>query len=149
MMATTANQRIDVGALRNGDAVLTAEPGQASLRQQIALHSIQTDGGTQMRAALNEETVEEYRSYMAENGWGEFDPVVVYYDGAAYWLADGFHRIEAYRKVGVSVGDTLVPAIVHAGARRDAILHAAGANARHGLRRTNADKRRAVETVLP
>jgi hypothetical protein len=148
MMATTANQRIDVGALRNGDAVLTAEPGQASLRQQIALHSIQTDGGTQMRAALNEETVEEYRSYMAENGWGDFDPVVVYYDGAAYWLADGFHRIEAYRKVGVSVGDTLVPAIVHAGARRDAILHAAGANARHGLRRTNADKRRAVEALL-
>lgn len=148
MMATTANQRIDVGALRNSDAVLTAEPAQASLRQQIALHSIQTDGGTQMRAALNQDTVEEYRSYMAENGWGDFDPVVVYYDGAAYWLADGFHRIEAYRKVGVSVGDTLVPAIVHAGARRDAILHAAGANARHGLRRTNADKRRAVETVL-
>lgn len=148
MMATTANQRIDVGALRNGEAVLTAEPAQASLRQQIALRSIQTDGGTQMRAALNQDTVEEYRSYMAENGWGDFDPVVVYYDGAAYWLSDGFHRIEAYRRVGVSVGDTLVPAIVHAGARRDAILHAAGANARHGLRRTNADKRRAVEVLL-
>jgi hypothetical protein len=34
------------------------------------------------------------------------------------------------------------------GTRRDAILHAAGANAAHGLRRTNADKRRAVETLL-
>ncbi|RMD90366.1 MAG: streptomycin biosynthesis regulator, partial [Alphaproteobacteria bacterium] len=28
------------------------------------------------------------------------------------------------------------------------ILHACGANSSHGLRRTNADKRRAVETLL-
>jgi transposase-like protein len=40
------------------------------------------------------------------------------------------------------------PAILRSGPRRDAIVHAAGANADHGLRRTNADKRRAVETLL-
>ena len=34
------------------------------------------------------------------------------------------------------------------GTRRDAVLHSVGANAQHGLRRTNADKRRAVETLL-
>ncbi|QXD15805.1 hypothetical protein GQ464_002330 [Rhodocaloribacter litoris] len=32
--------------------------------------------------------------------------------------------------------------------RRDAILHSVGANAEHGLRRTGADKRRAVMTLL-
>jgi hypothetical protein len=37
---------------------------------------------------------------------------------------------------------------VHEGGRRDAILFAVGANATHGLRRTNADKRRAVLTLL-
>lgn len=34
------------------------------------------------------------------------------------------------------------------GGLRDAILHSAGANAAHGLRRTNADKRRAVLMFL-
>ncbi|MGH1591797.1 hypothetical protein ACRBEV_29670 [Methylobacterium phyllosphaerae] len=34
------------------------------------------------------------------------------------------------------------------GGLRDAILHSAGANAAHGLRRTNADKRRAVLMLL-
>ena len=34
------------------------------------------------------------------------------------------------------------------GTRRDAILFSVGANASHGLRRTNQDKRRAVETLL-
>lgn len=32
--------------------------------------------------------------------------------------------------------------------RRDAVLYSVGANSSHGLRRTNADKRRAVETLL-
>ena len=34
------------------------------------------------------------------------------------------------------------------GTQRDAVLFSVGANGSHGLRRTNADKRRAVETLL-
>jgi hypothetical protein len=37
---------------------------------------------------------------------------------------------------------------VHEGGQREALLHAAGANLTHGLRRTNADKRKAVMTLL-
>jgi hypothetical protein len=37
---------------------------------------------------------------------------------------------------------------VHQGGLRDAILHSAGANADHGVRRTNADKRRAALMLL-
>jgi hypothetical protein len=37
---------------------------------------------------------------------------------------------------------------VHTGTKRDALLHAAGANETHGLRRTNLDKRKAVQTLL-
>lgn len=41
-----------------------------------------------------------------------------------------------------------VPAKVRQGDRRRAILHSVAANAAHGLRRSNADKRRAVMTLL-
>jgi hypothetical protein len=37
---------------------------------------------------------------------------------------------------------------VEMGERRDALLFAAGANSKHGLKRTNADKRRAVLMLL-
>jgi hypothetical protein len=37
---------------------------------------------------------------------------------------------------------------VRTGSRRAAMLFSVGANAAHGMRRTNADKRRAVETLL-
>jgi DNA-binding transcriptional regulator YiaG len=40
------------------------------------------------------------------------------------------------------------PCEVRQGTRRDAVLFSVGANADHGLRRTNADKRRAVEVLL-
>jgi hypothetical protein len=49
----------------------------------------------------------------------------------------------------LAYGETVeIPCEVRPGTRRDAVLCAAGANAMHGLRRTNADKRRAVETLL-
>jgi hypothetical protein len=122
----------------------------------LAITAIRTDGGTQMRAGLNKETVEEYADFIYQQDhtvkW-PFPPVEVYYDGESYWLADGFHRLAALRKVMRWPEDNTdvvfaVPAIVHAGDRRAAVLHAAGANAAHGLRRSNADKRRAVETLL-
>ena len=46
------------------------------------------------------------------------------------------------------IKQTEILAEVRAGTSRDAILYAIGANAAHGLRRTQADKRRAVERLL-
>jgi hypothetical protein len=109
----------------------------------IELAKIRTDGGTQSRAAINEETVSEYAEAMRRPET-VFPPVIVYYDGREYWLADGFHRVEAWREIG----RVEVPAEVRQGDRRQAILHSCAANAAHGLRRTNADKRRAVMTLL-
>jgi len=114
--------------------------------EQIELESIQTNGGTQMRAGLNAETVGEYMQTLrdSDQAW-PFPPVTVYYDGENYWLGDGFHRVAAARQTGRTGS---IPAEIRAGTRRDAVLYAAGANANHGLRRTNADKRQAVETLL-
>lgn len=109
---------------------------------KIQIDKIKTGKGTQAREGLNYQTVIEYAEAMA--GGTIFPPVTVYHDGAAYWLADGFHRIEAARQAGLNKID----ADVKSGTQRDAILFASGANAAHGLRRTNADKRRAVLILL-
>ncbi|MDJ0615601.1 MAG: ParB N-terminal domain-containing protein [Calothrix sp. MO_192.B10] len=73
-----------------------------------------------------------------------FPPVIVFYDGTNYWLADGFHRVAA----AVFCGWTAIAAIVKQGTCRDAVLFSCGVNATHGLRRTNEDKRRAVLRLL-
>jgi hypothetical protein len=109
--------------------------------RKLKLDEVRRDGGTQMRASLSKETIEEY----AETIKGaSFPPIVVFYDGDEYWLADGFHRVAAAASASVQA----MEAEVHSGTRRDAILYAAGANAAHGLRRTNADKQRAVKALL-
>ena len=62
----------------------------------IALLNIK-DGGAQTRVEMRSETVNEYASEML-NG-ASFPPVIVYHDGTDYWLGDGFHRVEAARKI--------------------------------------------------
>lgn len=111
-------------------------------RMNLSLDHIRIDGGTQARAGLSEETLRDYVALL-EDGV-QFPPVVVFYDGAAYWLADGFHRVEAaYR-----VADSGIMAEVRSGTRRDAVLYACGANSSHGLRRTRADVQRAIDLLL-
>jgi hypothetical protein len=95
-----------------------------------------------MRVEMRDETVNDYANDML-NGV-VFPPVVVFHDGNDYWLGDGFHRVDAARKIG---RETIV-AEIRKGSARDAILHGVGSNASHGLRRTQADKRRAVERLL-
>ncbi|MGB3208678.1 MAG: hypothetical protein WBB28_27125 [Crinalium sp.] len=111
--------------------------------ESIDVALIELNGGTQSRSKLDEQTLEDY-----VQGWqlgATFPPIEVYFDGQKYWLADGFHRSESFKRAGKG---RLIEAIVHQGTRRDAILHSVGANASHGLRRTNPDKRRAVLTLL-
>ena len=108
----------------------------------LTLASVRTDGGTQARAMLCEETVAEYAA--ALGGGVSMPRVVVFYDGTDHWLADGFHRVAAYARAKRGG----IPAEIRQGTRRDAVLYACGANGTHGLKRTNADKHRAVETLL-
>ena len=118
-------------------------PATAPLRGSVtnlALKKIRIDGGTQPRLAVSDEVVAQYRDDMAAGA--VFPPVVVFYDGKDYWLADGFHRFHAAN------GAEQLAAEVKQGTQRDAVLFSVGANASHGLRRTNHDKRRAVERLL-
>ncbi len=109
--------------------------------RSVPLADIQ-DGGAQMRVEMKPDTVREYADDMAAGA--VLPPVVVYHDGTNYWLGDGFHRVAAARKLDHETID----AEVRDGGERDAILCGVGSNASHGLRRTQADKRRAVERLL-
>jgi len=108
----------------------------------ISLNDLSTDEGTQSRCEVNEETVLSYAQDLEDGA--TFPPVTVFQDGETYYLADGFHRVAAYREVKREE----IEADIREGGRREAILFSVGANAAHGLRRTNADKRRAVEILL-
>ena len=110
--------------------------------QNYSITSIRIDGGTQLRAAIDEETVAAYAEAIKDGV--EFPAVTVFCDGLEYWLADGFHRFHAYRRAGKDK----IPAEVRQGEQRDAWLFALGANATHGKNRTNADKRAQVTAAL-
>lgn len=107
----------------------------------IELERIKIDG-TQSRTALNQSVVDEYSAAMQDGV--KFPPVRLYFDGADYWLADGFHRFFAAKKAGfLTIHEEIEP-----GTKRDAILYSVGANASHGLQRTREDKRKAVMMLL-
>lgn len=95
--------------------------------------------GLQTRVALDENTVSEYAEAMKNHA--KFPPVKAFCDGEKFYLADGFHRVEAALRAGYR----RVKADMDAGSYADALRYALKANADHGLRRTNADKRHCLE----
>jgi len=113
-----------------------------AMQKLVSLEKIDIYGGTQTRVATNDQAIIAYAEAMQEGA--EFPPIVVYFDGAQYWLADGFHRYLAAKRNGLEA----LAADIHEGGRTDALLHALGANANNGLFRSVDDKRNAVEIAL-
>jgi hypothetical protein len=103
---------------------------------------LRLDGGTQLReGGVNKVIVEEYAEAMRAGA--KFAPAHVFEDEEGLWPGDGHHRAAA-----AIIAKKKLRAIVQPGGKRAAILFATGANGDHGLRRTNADKRRSVSTLL-
>jgi uncharacterized ParB-like nuclease family protein len=114
------------------------------LKMQLATDNILASAATQVRKKLDKTAIESYIEAL-ENG-AQFPPLVVFAEdgGQRYILADGFHRLHAY----INAGAEKCNVEVHEGGLHDALMWALGANDEHGLRRTNADKRNAVEMAL-
>lgn len=114
----------------------------------LAVANLRVDGGTQARAGIDAGTVSDYAEAFEElAGFDAEDlpPLDAVLDaGGNYWLWDGFHRLDAYKRLGVACA----PVNVTEGTLDDARWLACGANARHGLPRSNKDKRKAVEMAL-
>ena len=115
--------------------------------KKLDIDLLRLDKLVQMRALGDEahvdsSVVEEYREAMEAGA--KFPPIVAYYDGADYWVADGFHRLEAAR----GLKKAKVDVEVREGTIRDAQLFAMQANLKHGARATRADKEKAVLVLL-
>ena len=110
--------------------------------QTLLINEISVDPNLQSRVAINQNVVNDYAE--AIQSTDTLPPLTVFHDGICYFLADGFHRLQAHKKLGRD----RVSVEVMDGGRRDAFIFALSANAEHGLRRSHADKRRAVQMAL-
>ena len=110
--------------------------------KMLKLAQICIDGGTQARQELNQSVVGTYSENMKDGD--KFPPIVVFFDGSTYWLADGFHRYFANK----SNGALEVECEVKHGVKDDAILYALAANARRGLLMSVEDIKANIERML-
>ena len=108
----------------------------------LLINEISVDPNLQSRVAINQNVVNDYAD--AIQSTDTLPPLTVFHDGICYFLADGFHRLQAHKKLGRD----RVSVEVMEGGRRDAFIFALSANAEHGLRRSHADKRRAAQMAL-
>lgn len=108
----------------------------------VLVSTIALDTSIQCRADIDIATVNEYAEAMVEGA--KFPPVVLFGTEDKSWIADGWHRIMAARSLGLAE----IAADLRPGGRIDALKAALAANAAHGRRRTNADKRCAVAIAL-
>lgn len=108
----------------------------------LNLDVLRIDGGTQSRAVISQEQIDTYAENIAAGD--KFPEVTVFFNGLEYYLADGFHRYFAHKKLGKAS----IHCNVVTGTLRDAILFSKSANAENGLPRNNADKRKCVNDML-
>lgn len=112
------------------------------MMKTMNLAALVLDEKLQSRTEIHQDAVDDYAHAMEQGD--QFPPLTVFFDGVHYYLADGYHRYHAAKKVGkVSAQCEVVN-----GTFREAQLYATGVNAKHGMRRSYADKRKAVMTLL-
>jgi len=105
---------------------------------------IEASNATQIRKTLDRQVIDAYKEDI-EHG-AIMPPLIVFAEQGSqrFILADGFHRLLA----AINAGQKEVDVEVHEGRMLEALIYALGANAGHGLRRTNADKVNAVKIAL-
>lgn len=113
-----------------------------AMQKILPTPEIVLDPEYQIRAELDPETVKEYAEAYASKA--KFPPIDVFLIREQYVCADGWHRVAGARDAGIE----RLFCQVHKGGREECLKFALSANLTHGLRRTNADKRHAVEVAL-
>lgn len=112
------------------------------MNKVLNIDALVLDEALQSREEISEVAVSEYAESIKAGE--DFPPVLVYFDSINYYLTDGYHRYHAHKRAEkVSILCEIV-----SGTYRDAVLHSTGVNTTHGVRRTSADKRKAVMKLL-
>lgn len=113
-----------------------------SQQKILNLGAIVLDPKLQSRTEINEDNVADYAHDMEQGD--KFPAITVHFDGINYYLTDGFHRYLAAKRIEKA---SILCDVIN-GTFRDAQLYSTGVNSKHGMRRTYADKRKAVMTLL-
>jgi hypothetical protein len=109
----------------------------------VPVDELELDARCQARSEIRPEIVDEYAAlYAAEV---KLPPISVFDVNGKMFIVDGIHRFSAAVKAGV---EFIRCTVVGKGTVEDAAWHATGVNQVHGIRRSNADKRRAVQLAL-
>jgi hypothetical protein len=131
------------------NAMIAAKPSVETMR----VADLTLDKTIQMRASLNRTAILDYAE--AYERGDDLPAIVVFYRFGGKnkrYVADGFHRVLARKHLAKKYPKDkrwqTIDAEVRDGGKREAVLYAAGSNMRHGVRRTNEDKRKAVITLL-
>lgn len=127
---------------RSGATASVASSDAGGQVEDLRLDDLTTDSAFQSRVGTAEDVVEEYADLFRCGV--RLPPISVCRVGEILVVVDGFHRVAAAKLAGLGT----IAAQVTVADRATALLMAAGANTTHGLRRSNADKRRAVEMLL-
>ena len=108
----------------------------------IFIKDIEVDTALQARVRMSEPVLQEYAALLMEGV--NFPPVVLFDDGVKKYLADGFHRLYAAKRVGRD----RIQAETHRGSKHEGFMYSLRANSSHGLQRSNEDKRHCVMKLL-
>jgi hypothetical protein len=128
----------------NGTAKATGKKNRASklIIETLSINDLTLDPNVQPRETISSGLISEYADAMKSGA--TFPAIRVFREGDTNRVADGWHRVLAARQAGHETLD----AEINVGGLRDAIVFSLSANETHGLRRTDADKRKAVLRVL-
>jgi len=114
------------------------------MKATIKLDQIIVDSALQPREHMSTDWVSRLAEHLEEGGKFR-DAIVVFADGDRYYLADGFHRVAAYRQVGF----VEVEAEIRQGTKRDALWSSFAANRDQlDLPRAPGDAKRVIEAIL-
>lgn len=113
----------------------------------LPVASILVDHEIQQRIKTSNGTIKDYARLMKDgHTFPAIDVFMEQVEGEEpkYYLADGFHRLQAYQMNGKNE----IPCEIYKGSILTAKIYAAGRNGTHGLKRSNEDKKKAVTTIL-
>jgi hypothetical protein len=123
------------------------DEGRSPERRAVPIEHVLRDPMCQARVEMSDEAVRAYAEALQAGNRKEedkFPPLKCVWDGSSYIVYDGWHTLAAHEQAGKPVVE--VEAIP--GTLDDARWLCLSVNHRHGVQRTNEDKRRVVDLAL-